>query len=170
MRLSPAATVGMLLGLALVLPACGEERTATADRTASTASTTPAEATTVKAAPARGVCHSQLRGFLAAMDVLRSKLARGLSYDDYLHEVREVRAIYDGIEAQRLAIGCLVASGGPGERAFNLYIDAANAWGDCLATVPCSTASVEPKLQHKWALASDRLTASQRGLRSLGRG
>ncbi|HEU4736706.1 MAG TPA: hypothetical protein VFS48_06745 [Solirubrobacterales bacterium] len=99
------------------------------------------------------------------MSALRDELARGLSYEDYLREVQSVRSLYRDIEAGKLTVGCLLASGGPAERAFNLYIDAANTWGDCLATVSCSTRSIEPQLQRKWALAAHQLAVAQRGLR-----
>ena len=96
---------------------------------------------------------------------LRDDLARGLSYDEYLREVQGVRAVYARIDADKLPGGCLLAAGGPAERALNLYIDATNSWGDCLATVSCNTRTVEPKLQRKWALAAHQLASAQRGLR-----
>jgi hypothetical protein len=96
---------------------------------------------------------------------VRAGLARGLSYDDYLAEVQSVRTLYREIEAGKLSLGCLLASGGPGERAFNLYVDAANAWGDCLATASCNTRSIEPRLQREWALAARQLTVAREGLR-----
>ncbi|MFP5389139.1 MAG: hypothetical protein ACLGG5_07550 [Thermoleophilia bacterium] len=107
----------------------------------------------------------RLRPFLGSMAKLRDDLARGLSYDDYLREVQQVRAAYARLDADKLTAGCLLASGGPAERAVNLYIDATNAWGDCLATVSCDTHSVEPKLQRKWARAAHQLAAAQQGLR-----
>ncbi len=161
MRLSSAATVGILLGLALMLSACGEDGTTAADKRASTtnmASSPPAHATV------RDSCH-QLRPFVGSMASLRDDLARGLSYDDYLHEVQRVRTVYARIDADKLTAGCLLASGGPAERALNLYIDATNTWGDCLATVSCNTRSIEPKLQRKWALAAHQVTSAQQGLR-----
>src|SRR4051812_49729058 len=69
------------------------------------------------------------------------------------------------IDARRLSAGCLLASGGPAERALNLYIDVINTWGDCLATVSCKTRTVEPKLQRKWALAAHQVTIAWQGLR-----
>lgn len=162
MRLSSAAIVGILLGLTLILSACGEDGTSAAGKPASTASTSSTPAPTK--ARARRACH-QLRGFADSMSALRDKLARGLSYDDYLREVQSVRSLYSEIEAGKLSAGCLLASGGPAERAFNLYIDAANTWGDCLATVSCSTRSIEPRLQRKWALAAHQLTVARQGLR-----
>ena len=161
MRLSSAAIVGILLGLALMLSACGEDGTTAADKPASTtqtASAPPAHATV------RDSCR-QLRPFVGSMASLRDDLARGLSYDDYLREVQHVRTVYARIDADMLSAGCLLASGGAAERALNLYIDATNTWGDCLATVSCNTRSVEPKLQHKWALAADQVTTAQQGLR-----
>jgi hypothetical protein len=152
----------MLLSLALVLSACGDERTAGADgKVTSSASTAQAKTP----APARGGCAAELHGLLASMDTLRRRLAAGLSYDRYLHEVRELKSVYSGIKADRVALGCLLTVGAPAERALNRYIAAANTWGDCLATVSCSTESVEPKLQNRWALASDLLSSAQKGLR-----
>jgi len=153
----------MLLCLALALPACGDERTAAADSKATTTAS-PARAK----APARGGCAAELHGLLGTMDALRRKLAAGLSYDQYLDEVRELKAVYGDIGADQVALGCLLAVGAPAERALNRYIGAANTWGNCLATVSCSTESVEPKLQHRWALASDLLSSAQKGLRGTG--
>lgn len=162
MRLSSAATVGILLGLALMLSSCGEDGTTAADKPAST--TEAASAPLPHAAAVRDSCR-QLRPFVGAMASLRDDLARGLSYDDYLREVQRVRTIYARIDAGKLSAGCLLASGGAAERALNLYIDATNTWGDCLATVSCNTRSVEPKLQRKWALAAHQVTTAQQGLR-----
>lgn len=161
MRLSSAATVGILLGLTLMLNACGEDGTTAADKPASAAKTTsalPSHPTT-----GRDSCR-RLRPFVGSMAGLRDDLARGLSYDDYLHEVQRVRTVYAHIDADKLTAGCLLASGGPAERALNLYIDATNTWGDCLATVSCNTRTVEPKLQRKWALAAQQVTTAQQGL------
>ena len=160
MRLSPAATVGVLLSLALALPACGGERTATADKVATAQSA-------AKAGPSGAVrqCRGQLKDFLDSMDALRRELVAGLTYEDYLHEVRQTKTVYDGIPTDRVALGCLARAGTPGERALNHYLDAANTWGDCLAVVSCSSESVEPKLQRKWALASALLSSAQRALR-----
>jgi hypothetical protein len=161
MRPSSAATVGILLSLALILPACGDERAASADRTVGPPGTAQA-----KAPATNSPCRSQLHDFLGSMDALRDRLAVGLNYEDYLREVRAVKAVYEGIPVDRLAIGCLAATGSPGERALNRYLDAANTWGDCLAATSCETESLEAKLRRKWALASDLLSAAQQGLRS----
>jgi hypothetical protein len=162
MRLSSAATVGILLGLALMLSACGEDGTTAAEK--STVSTTTTSSPPPTATTARSSCR-RLRPFLGSMAKLRDALARGLSYDDYLREVRSVRSVYAHIDADKLTAGCLLASGGPAERALNLYIDATNTWGDCLATVSCNTRTIEPKLQRKWALAAHQLSVAQQGLR-----
>ena len=162
MRLSSAATVGILLGLALILSACGEDGTTSAEKPAST----PRTASVPPSRPASGPdsCR-RLRPFVGSMTSLRDDLSRGLSYDDYLREVQRVRSVYARVDAGKLSAGCLLASGGPAERALNLYIDATNTWGDCLATVSCNTRSIEPKLQRKWALAARQVTTAQQGLR-----
>jgi hypothetical protein len=160
MRLSPAATVGILLGLALILPGCGDQGAPVAD--AGTATRPGVEAS--RSATTR-TCRSQLHGLLGSMDGLRGKLAVGLSYGVYLHEVKAAQAAYDRVPVGRLQLGCLVKVGTPAERALDRYIAAANTWGDCLTSVSCDSESIEPKLQRKWALASARLSAAQRGLR-----
>jgi hypothetical protein len=98
------------------------------------------------------------------MAELRDKLAAGLDYRHYLSEVRRTRAVYHRIRAGRIPAACLVMGGGPAERALNLYIDAANAWGDCLATVSCNTRTIEPELQRSWARASRQLAIARRGM------
>jgi hypothetical protein len=161
MRPSSATIVGIALGLALMLSACGEDGTTAANQPAKTTSSTPRPSA---AAPAPSSCR-QLRPFVGSMAKLRDALARGLSYDDYLRQVQSVRSIYARVDASKLSAGCLLTTGGPAERTLNLYIDATNTWGDCLATVSCSTRSIEPKLQRKWALAARRLTVAEQGLR-----
>lgn len=165
MRLSPLATVGILLGLALILPGCGDQGAPAAG--------------TVAAAPRgveRGVsakartCRAQLHDLLDSMDDLRGKLAVGLSYGVYLRGVKAAQGAYDRVPVGRLELACLVKVGTPAERALNLYRNAANAWGDCLTTVSCDSEEVEPKLQRKWALASGRLSLARKGLYAGGRG
>jgi hypothetical protein len=158
MRLSQAATVGALVSLALVLPACGAENSPVAGG----AKGAPV-ADRAKARAARAPCARQLRPLLASLDALREDLAVGLSYDGYMRELRGVRGAHRRIRAGRLQIGCLIAAGAPAERALNRYIEAANVWGGCLATAACEIASIERRLQRRWARASDLLSAAQAG-------
>lgn len=167
MRLSAVATLGIVLSLGLLLSACGRDGdtavggSQSAESTAGTAAVAKAAAVP---AEARRACRHELGPFVASLTALRDDLARGLSYDDYLARVRGTRAVYAKVSPKRVPAGCLVVNGGPAERAFNLYIDAANAWGNCLATVTCNTRSIEPRLQRKWALAEHRIALAQRGL------
>jgi hypothetical protein len=173
MRSGPAATVGVLLGLALLLPGCGDEQTAAAggEPASSEAKSTAGEAgpaadraqrRRLGADPvAARRCRRSLGGFLDSIESLGNSLAVGLSYDDYLGAVNHVRAAYAGVRADRLPIACLARVAGPAERALNVYIDAANAWGDCLATASCDVESVEPELQRMWARASDLLPSAR---------
>lgn len=166
MRPSPT-TVGFLLGLALIFSSCGGGGSTMTDQAASTttAGTAKRSATVASAPPVKpggSSCRRQLGGFLDSMAALRRKLGRGLSYDDYLREVQATRAVYASIPSAKLRAGCVLAVGAPAERAFNLYIDATNTWGDCLATVSCDTRTIEPELQRKWALASRQLTVALR--------
>ena len=166
MRLSAAVIVCTLLGPALTLSACGEDENSTAAGSGNTASTTRSEdtATSPITKSPRHSCRHELGPFVASLAALRDDLARGLSYDDYLARVRGTREVYAKVRPKRIPAACLVMSGGPAERAFNLYIGAANTWGGCLASVTCSTRSIEPQLQRKWALAEHPLAIAQRGL------
>jgi hypothetical protein len=89
---------------------------------------------------------------------LRRQLAVGLSYEQYAARMKGLRASYGEIPVERLAIGCLASIGTPSERALDKYIDAANAWGECLADASCTTDSIEPVLQRKWRIASHFLS------------
>lgn len=160
MRLSQVATVGALLSTVAMLAACGNESTAGSGGVA----VAQGAAEPVTGSTASHRCRSQLRPFLSSMDALRRNLVVGLTYEGYLDELREVRGAYDPIRAGRLAVGCLLAAAGPGERALNRYIDAANIWGDCLTTAACETESIEPGLRRRWTLASDLLSSAQSGL------
>lgn len=98
------------------------------------------------------------------MDSLRRRLAVGVTYDQYLAEVRGIGSTYRKIAIDRVEIDCLTAVGTPAEKAFNRYIDAANEWGECVSEVGCSSAAVEPLLQRRWRIASHYLTEADVGL------
>jgi hypothetical protein len=154
MRLGPVLTVGMLLGVALALPACGDEET--------TAAGTPT--TTVSARSTSAQCGRLLGDFLDSVESLNNALAVGLSYTDYLSAVDNSRAAYASVPVERLPIACLGRVGYPAERALDNYIAAANRWGRCLATASCATSEVEPALKRSWAGASHLLSRAKGGM------
>lgn len=169
MRPGPAAIAALLLALALILSACGDEQTTAAGTGKSAARTTEATTTNASAAGDRGSsshaverqCRRSLGDFLDSMESLNNSLAVGLSYEDYLTAVNHVRSTYAPISADQLPLLCLARVASPAERALNTYIEAANSWGDCLATTSCDPESIEAKLQRKWAQASDLLAEAQ---------
>jgi hypothetical protein len=114
--------------------------------------------------PAGGPCQGQLGSFVASMDSLRRRLAVGVTFDQYLAEVRGIRSTYRKIPIPRVEIDCLDAVGAPAERAFNRYIEAANEWGECVSEAGCSSETVEPVLQRRWRIASHFLSAADAGL------
>jgi hypothetical protein len=147
----------VLMGVAiLALSACGGDGTA---GPASAATTQPQKRAKADATGER--CPHQVRSLLNSLETLRRQLAIGLSYEQYAAKMRDIRARYDAIPVDRLAIDCLATAGTPGEQALNQYIDAANAWGECLADASCTTASIEPVLQRKWRVASHFLSQAQ---------
>jgi len=115
--------------------------------------------------PAPGsVCQTQLGSFVGSMDGLRRRLAVGVTYDQYVAEVRGIRSTYGEIPIDRLQIDCLAAVAAPGEKAFNRYIEAANDWGECVSELGCGSTEIEPVLQRRWRIASHFLSEAQDGL------
>jgi hypothetical protein len=170
----PAAARLLLTGCVLcplLLAGCGG---GSPDPTGS-APVTSRESTTVAKKPQQqgkkkaeatpgGPCQGQLGSFVASMDSLRRRLAVGLTYDQYVAEVRGIRSTYGKIPIDRVEIDCLAAVGTSGEQAFNRYIEAADDWGECVSEAGCSSAAVEPALQRRWRLASHFLTGADEGL------
>jgi hypothetical protein len=156
-RLSPLGCV-LIAAAALVLPGCGDDSAATAGSTASTAATTKPGA---KANATAGGCSRQLDAFVDSLDTLRRRLAVGLSYEQYAAKVKALQRGYDDLPIRHLTLGCLTKTGTPAEAALNKYIDAANAWGECLADASCTTATIEPVLQRKWRVASGSLSEAR---------
>jgi hypothetical protein len=147
--------LGCLLAAALTLSACGGDGAATAE---STAVSRPVK---VKPAVAAKPCPTTVGAFVRSLDRLRGQLAVGLSYEQYAARIRGLEASYGAIPVSHLAIDCLTTVGAPAEQALNKYIDAANAWGECLADASCSTASIEPVLQRRWRIASGDLSKAR---------
>lgn len=177
---SALTAAAVLLSMALILPGCGEEGTATAGgekiaveskaggERAIPSGTTGARETRVARPKAARQCGRQLGGFLDSMESLNNTVAVGLDYESYLGAVNNVRSTYASVPAERLSLVCLARVAGPAEGAINTYIEAANTWGDCLATASCDPESIEPKLQREWEKASDLLSVARNGLRNLG--
>ncbi len=167
--------LGCALLAALLLVGCGgggSDSTGAAT-VASRATTTEAKSPNPagrKVRPAKerpgagGPCQDQLGSFVASMDSLRRRLAVGLTYDQYVAEVRGIRSTYRKIPIDRVELNCVDTVGTPGEKAFNRYIEAANDWGECVSEAGCSSETVEPVLQRHWRIASHFLSEADEAL------
>jgi hypothetical protein len=155
---SVAIAVSALLGLALFLSACGG-----GDTTATGMEAGAKVKGGVTAAPRGERCSAQLRRFVGTLDRLRDVVVVGVTYDAYLAGVRDVQRSYERMPAGKLGIGCLLTVGAPAERSMNLYVEAANTWGNCLADTSCRIASIEAELRRDWDRASTLLSAAQAG-------
>lgn len=166
-RLALAGCAAALGALVIALAGCGGDTPAKAGGTPTTAGEAAATATTkqAKAAVADGRCKPQVGDFVATMDTLRERLVAGLSYEQYVAEIELVRASYDEVPVDELALDCVLRAGTPAEQAFGRYIDAANSWGDCIGDSGCDAPTVEPVLQKQWRVASQLLDEAQQGLR-----
>lgn len=120
-------------------------------------------------AAAAASCSDQVGAFLDSMAALRTDLVAGLSYEQYVEEVEGIRGAYHRVPVAKLALGCLRAAGTPAESGLNKYIEASNAWTECVETPGCESATVEPALQSRWRQASKLLSEAQRGLKKLGK-
>jgi hypothetical protein len=134
-------------------------------------SSTQATTSTVKAKETKPIvikpqkkdeCQARLDNFLDRMNDLRQSLLAGLSYEEYVVRVRAVRDAYEAVPVDKLGVACVTGPAGKAEDAFNQYLRAANAWGECAATAGCAASEVEGKLQHRWKLASESLDAAEK--------
>jgi hypothetical protein len=163
-RMLFAGCAAALAALAIALAGCGGNSAATADGTVAAATGTKASAK-VEAGAGNKRCESQVDGFLGAMDLLRERLVAGLSYEQYVAEINQVRASYDEVPVEQMALRCVANAGTPAEQAFGKYIAAANAWGECIGESGCDAPTVEPILQKQWRVAAHLLDEARRGLR-----
>ena len=162
-------TAGCVALVAFLLAGCGGGGSDGAETTAATVTseavtTVPQRPIQRHKKPAAGPCQIQLGSFVASMDSLRRRLAVGVTYDQYVAEVRGIRSTYKKIPIERVEIDCLSAVGTPAEKAFNRYIEAANDWGECVSQAGCSSETVEPVLQRRWRIASHFLGDADEGL------
>lgn len=153
--------------MALALSACGggtpaaPEVNQPAEPEGASAATVPEQARAPVGAPS---CGAQLGGFLDSMDGLRDRLVAGVSYPQYIDEMKAVRAAYEDVPVDQLRIDCLRRAGTPAEEGFNLYIVAANVWSDCVEVPGCEAVSVEAALQRRWRRASKLVSDAEAGL------
>jgi hypothetical protein len=161
-----------LAALAPALAGCGDQAPAAPQKPRAAAAAKPGtgvpspqgEGPTVHLASNGDRCRSQLGGFLRSMERLRGRLVAGVSYRQYVDELKDVRGAYDGLPVKQLQIDCLQRAGTAAESGFNEYIAAGNLWGDCVEVSGCGAVSIEGKLQRRWRLASKLLSEAQAGL------
>jgi hypothetical protein len=176
MRSGPIVAIAVLLSLALILPGCGDKETATGDgkedTSAPAATPSPARggvrASKLTRSAATKRCGAELGDFLDSIESLGNTLAVGLDYEQYLGSVNRVRASYLSVAVDRLGIVCLSRVASPAEHGLNVYIDAANLWGNCLANTSCDPSSIEATLQREWEESSALLSRARRALHPRG--
>jgi len=167
-RTTAWTALGCALAAALALSACGGSGQATAGGVGSGS----APAATVQVLPAKhggkdvtGDCAGQVGELVDSMAALRTDLVAGLSYEDYVAAVEKIRGAYHRVPVAKLALGCLRAAGTPAENGLNKYIEASNAWTECVESPGCESATVEPALQSRWRQASKLLSEAEQGLK-----
>jgi hypothetical protein len=155
------------IGTVLALASCGGGRssaqsTGVAERTVKAQESKPIVTKSPERGAANGGCQTRLGNFLDRMDDLRQSLLAGLSYDEYVVRVRAIHDAYETIPVDKLGAACVTGPATKAEEAFNQYLRAANAWGECAATAGCAASEIEGNLQHRWKLASKSLEAAER--------
>jgi hypothetical protein len=106
---------------------------------------------------AYSACSSQIGHFVSALDDLNSRLDVGLTFSDYSTHVGNVRVAYDNVTWSAVPRGGCLSAGVNGENALNDYAASYNTWNNCISDINCSTDTVKPQLQAKWALASTQI-------------
>ncbi|HWH20722.1 MAG TPA: hypothetical protein VN671_09315, partial [Solirubrobacterales bacterium] len=71
-------------------------------------------------------CQARIGDLVDRMDDLRQSLLAGLNYSEYVLRVQAVRAAYEAVPVDRLALACVAGPAGHAEDAFNQYLRAAN--------------------------------------------
>jgi len=152
------------IGTLLALASCGGggSSTAAGTTTVKAEESKPVATKSPKSAENEDPCQARLGNFLDRMDDLRQSLLAGLSYDEYVVRVRAIRDAYEAVPVDKLGVACVTGPAASAEDAFNQYLRAANAWGECAATAGCAASEVEGKLQRRWKIASKRLDAAER--------
>ncbi len=112
-------------------------------------------------APSTADCEKQLGEFVSRMTDLRQALLSGLSYAEYVVRVRAIRDAYEAVPVKTLDTSCLDGPASDAEDAFNQYLRAANAWGECAGTAGCAASDIEGKLQRRWRIASKSLDSAK---------
>ena len=148
-----------LVGLAVTLVSCGGGVGNTAQVQAS--------ASAVKAQAVYAKCNRDMSALLAALSDLDSRLGVGLTQSDYNGKVGDVKVAYDKINVSSLDKACVNDVGVHLENALNSYIEADKKWGNCITNTYCSTDSITPDLQAKWADATSEIQAARDGLANL---
>lgn len=136
---------------------CGGGGASTATRAATTAKS-PSPNPRPPVSKTRGC---GLGGLVGTLDTLERRLAAGLSYEQYFHEVNGARGAYEKVDVEGLGLACLNRTGAPAESALDRYIEAANVWRECRADPSCGTYTIEPRLQRAWRVASHLLNEIQ---------
>jgi hypothetical protein len=156
------ASLPAMIVTVLALAACGGGGSSTGSTSVAEKTVKSQESKPVATkSPGDDACQARLGDFLDRMGDLRQSLLAGLSYDEYVVRVRAVRDAYEAVPVDKLGVACVTGPAADAEDAFNQYLRAANAWGECAATAGCAASEVEGKLQHRWKLASKSIDAAE---------
>jgi hypothetical protein len=102
-------------------------------------------------------CDTQLRDLVDSLGDLNSRLAVGLSFQDYSEHLGDVRVAYDKVDFSSLPATCLRRVGVPAENALNNYITAYNTWNNCIDDEYCDVDTIDFDLQTEWTPATTRV-------------
>lgn len=113
-------------------------------------------------------CEEEFDPFLSELQELDSRLGVGLDYDEYGDKVGDIQVAYDDLDIKSMDQRCINEVGIPAEDAFNAYLDAHQTWEECIDRLSCDMdKEALPKMQKKWAEATDLLTKADRNLESM---
>ena len=98
------------------------------------------------------------------MDGLRRRLAVGVTYDQYVAEVRGIRSTYGEIPTEKLQIDCLTAVATPARRPSTATSKPPTTGANASPSRLRLGNEIEPVLQRRWRIASHFLSEAEDGL------
>jgi cell division protein FtsB len=111
-------------------------------------------------------CVAEMTPLMDELGAIDAKLDVGQSVGEFGDAVADASVVYSRIDADELSAEC-VPVGVELESALNKYISVASTWDDCVYDYDCSTDSIQPQMQRKWAAASRQIEKAETALDNL---
>lgn len=109
-------------------------------------------------------CNAALEGTASALTELDSRLAVGMSYDEYSTSAGDASVAYGAIDQSAVTGDCALRAGLYIEEALNTHIEASEIWRKCLNRLCNFNREINAEMQEKWLAASNKITKANQAL------